>query len=202
MSEFQKFLSVVIIILWLILAAVTSARIGQKRGYNRGYSDALASIKPDTVTVIDTLREEVPVEVIKWKDKEKPVYIPVHDTTTIHDSTYIVLPREFKQYKKETYSLQISGVDPELDWIETYTKTEYITKVVPEYKNPTFMLSPALEAFVLPGSYGVGAGLELDYWIGRWEFSGGGGYSLQAKAEETVTGPYGAFKVKYNLIRK
>ena len=202
MTEFQKFLSVVVVIFSIILAAVISTRVGQKQGYKRGYDAALASIKPDTLTVIDTLREEIPVEVVKWKDREKPVYIPVHDTTTVHDSTYIVLPREFKQYKTDAYSLQVSGVDPVLDWIETYSKTEYITKVVPEYKYPTLMLSPVVDAFIFPNSYGLGAGIELDYWVGRWQISGGGGYAVESVPGSTAHGPYGKFSAKYNLIRK
>ena len=202
MSDFGKFCIAFWIVVGLFLVGGFASKIGHKNGYKQGYSDALASIKPDTVTVVDTIREETPVEVVKWKEKEKPVYIAVHDTTTIHDSTYIVLPREFKQYRTEAYSLQISGVDPSLDWVETYNQTEYITKVVPEYKYPTFILSPTVDAYILPDSFGVGAGMELDYWANRMEFSGGIGYGVQDVPGDRLTGWYGKFSVKYNLIRK
>ena len=98
----------------------------------------------------------------------------------------------------EDYELQISGFQPNLDWIKVHQKTAYITVPVPEYKYPTFSISPTVGGFIFPQDYGVGAGLELDYWLNRWEVSGGGGYHISNNSK----GVYGEVKLKYNLIRK
>lgn len=211
MSDFAKFCAVFVFVVGIILTAGFSVKIGQKigqkRGYDQGYADAIASIKPDTVWRDTTIYEEKPVPVIEYRDTGRLVYvkIPVKDTTGHADTNIVPMPTTVKQYADtvdHSYELQISGVEPQLDWIKVHQKTAYITVPVPEYKYPTFILSPAIDAFVFPDLYGVGAGIDLDFWVGRWEFSGGGGYSVQTNPQETVTGPYGTFKVRYNLIRK
>ena len=207
MTGFQKFCAVFIAVILVILIVGVASKISHKNGYKQGYSDALASIKPDTVWRDTTIYEEKPVPEYHYRDTGRIVYIPVPvpDTTGHPDTTLIPMHPEVKHYKDpqdNAYELEISGIQPNLDWIKVNQKTAYITVPVPEYKPPTFMLSPALEAFVLPESFGAGAGLDIDYWIGRWEISGGVGYSLHTTREQTATGPYGTFKVKYNLIQK
>lgn len=198
MSDFGKFCIAFWVVVGLFLVGGFSAKISHKNGYKQGYSDALASIKPDTVTVVDTIVYEKPVEQIKWKDKL--VYVPVPDSILVekHDTTYIALQFEKKVYADSTYRAVVSGFQPELESISVYQKTAYITKVVPEYKYPTFALSPSVGGFIFPNDYGVGAGLELDFWLNRWEIEGGGGYYVSNNSR----GPYGEIKVKYNLIRK
>ena len=129
MSQFQKIALAVIAVIVLILDGVVSYKLGHHYGYKAGYS---AYHPSDTVVVIDTHTVYEPVEVVKWYEKDRPVYIPVHDTTTIHDSTYIVMPREVKQYRDSTYMAQVSGVDPALDWISVFQKTTTITQTVVE----------------------------------------------------------------------
>lgn len=121
------------VIFALIALAVISLSVfcGWKFGHKAGYSEGYSALHPsDTVVVIDTHTIYQPVEVVKWYEKDRPVYIAVHDTTTINDTTFVVLPREVKQYQDSTYFAQVSGVDPSLDLIKVYQKTQTITNYV------------------------------------------------------------------------
>lgn len=88
----------------------------------------VANIKSiDTVVVRDTLRIEVPVEKIKYRD------IKVVDTLylqTPQDTT--PLPIEEKVYEDSISTIQISGYKPQIDKIEYHIpqKTVYVDKVV------------------------------------------------------------------------
>lgn len=79
-----------------------------------------------------------PVEVVKWKDKEVPVYIPVRDTIVKDSIVYVAVEREVKQYKDSTYEAQVSGVDPRLDWIKVFEKTVTTTIVEKDTRRWTF----------------------------------------------------------------
>ena len=185
---------------WFIVAALVAASIflafSNRREYDRGYKDALASIKPDTEYVEKEIYTDKPVPVTEYKDTGRVVEILIHDTT------YVYLPREVRQFadpNKEIYELQVSGIDPTLDWIKVKQKTAYINVPVPEYKYPTFALSPAISANLFPGSFGIGGGLDVDYWYKRWQFSAEGGYAVNF-TNTMNTGFYAKGTVKYNLI--
>lgn len=187
---------------WFIVAALVAASIflastiSGDRNYRRGYDDALASIKPDTEYVEKLIYIDKPVPVVQYRDTGRVVEVQVHDTTILY------LPAEVKQYSdpaKKLYELQISGIQPSLDWIKVYERTAYINVPVPEYKYPTFALSPAIGANLFPGSFGIGGGLDVDYWYKRWQFSAEGGYAVNF-TNTMNTGFYAKGTVKYNLI--
>lgn len=192
---------------WFIVAALVAASIflaftiHGERCYHRGYDDALASIKPDTVYIDNTIHYDKPEPDTVYRDTGRVVYVPVivKDSTGHVDTTNVPMHPEVKQYGDSTYRAQVSGIDPNLDWIEVYQRTFYITKVVPEYKYPTFALSPAISANLFPGSFGIGGGLDVDYWYKRWQFSAEGGYAVNF-TNTMNTGFYAKGTVKYNLI--
>lgn len=133
MTDFEKFCYAFLVVCGFSLAIGFSWRIAEKRGYRKGYDAALSlPHKADTVWRDTTIYKEHLVEVVKWKEREKTVLVPVHDSTlvTIHDTTYVALEREFKRYSDEDYEAQVSGVDPTLDWIKINQKTAYITNTV------------------------------------------------------------------------
>lgn len=87
-----------------------------------------ANIKSiDTVVVRDTLKIEIPIEKIKYKDRKviDTLYLP-----TPQDST--LLPIEEKVYQDSISTIQISGYKPKIDKIEYHIpqKTVYVDKVV------------------------------------------------------------------------
>lgn len=88
----------------------------------------VANIKSiDTVVVRDTLRIEVPVEKIKYRDRKvvDTLYLPTPQDTT-------PLPIEEKVYEDSISTIQISGIQPQIDKIEYHIpqKTVYVDKVV------------------------------------------------------------------------
>lgn len=202
--DFKRILAIIALAAGIVLVAVFSWKIGGNRGYSAGYSDALASIKPDTVYIDNTIHYDKPEPDTVYRDTGRVVYVPVivKDSTGHADTTAVPMHPEIKQYEDSTYRAQVSGIQPNLDWIEVYQRTFYITKVVPEYKYPTFALSPTIDAFVLPGHFSLGGGLALDYWKGRWQFSAEAGYGLHSDLQTISPGWYGKGSVKYNLIRK
>ena len=86
----------------------------------------------DTVTITDTHFVEKPVPVYV-KSKPDTVYIESIDSN-------VVLNMEEKVYEDSTYKLKISGFKPQLEWIETYNNTVYITteKTVETVKKQRF----------------------------------------------------------------
>lgn len=121
-----------ILALLLCVGSYIGGRVhGRKIGYNAGYSAGFLAPHPsDTINRTDTLFIDRPVPVVEYVDRERPVYIAVHDTTRINDTTFVVLPREVKTYEDSTYRAQVSGVQPALDWIEVYQRTQTITQYI------------------------------------------------------------------------
>lgn len=119
----------------LICAAVGAAFvIWTAAAFSLGRRCALKAPKPavtektDTLVVRDTLRVLGPV--FMTARVERPQLFPVTDTVRIQDTLYVALDREVREYPGEDYKAQVSGVDPRLDWIEVYPKTQFITKEV------------------------------------------------------------------------
>lgn len=132
MTQYQRILGIVCLAVGISLVVSFAARIGHKRGYREGWRGALASAVPDTVVVAETLRVETPVPQYVFVDREKPVFLPVHDTAlvVIRDTTYIAVEREIRGYSGNDYRAQVSGIAPALDWIEVYPKTTTIDRIV------------------------------------------------------------------------
>lgn len=197
--KLDRILDDILLAVCVIAVAVFSWKISGNINYSAGYDDALASIKPDTEYVEKEIYIDKPVPAIEYKDTGRVVEILIHDTT------YVYLPREVRQFadpNKEIYELQVSGIDPTLDWIKVKQKTAYINVPVPEYKYPTIAISPSISAFVAPGHFSFGGGLEFDYWKDRWQFSVEGGYGIHSDFKTITPGCYGQVNCKYNLIRK
>ena len=216
MTTFEKIAFWVTAAVFLVLVGGFSYKIGGRHGYNTGYEDALASIKPDTEYVEKKIYIDKPVPVeVNPAGKEMYPVGTVAELKRVIDSLASVKPDtafiyypvqlESKIYKDEadgTYVAQVSGWHPNLDWIQINQKIEYITKPVPEYKYPTFMLSPSVHAQALPGSFYFGAGVEIDYWKNRWQMTVEAGYDAGFVVGEFTHGINVKVGAKYNLIRQ
>jgi hypothetical protein len=89
--------------------------------------------KTDTFIHIDTIRDSIPYPVYETMIQTVPELFPVYITLggdTVRDSVYIPVPITQKEYKTDDYKLSISGYKPNLDYIEVYRRTEYITKTI------------------------------------------------------------------------
>lgn len=91
------------------------------------------SEKTDTLIIRDTIiiRDTVTIKQPKPATSEKrdSMLAPVGDTVVIHDTTYLVLPRETKTYGDERYTAVVSGYNPSLDRLEIYLENQVVTKV-------------------------------------------------------------------------
>lgn len=95
-----------------------------------------ANIKSiDTVVVRDTLRIEVPVEKIKYRDR---IVIDTLYLQTPQDTS--ALPIEQKHYQDSISDIYISGYQPQIDSIQYHIpyKTVYVDKVVEVEKPKSF----------------------------------------------------------------
>ena len=159
MTDFQKFCLAFIAVVGIFLVGVFAFKFGRKEGYSRGYSDACAQAHTDTVTRVDTVIRDHPVPVTVWKDRL--VYVPVPDSILVekHDTTYIALQFEKKEYADSTYRAVVSGFQPSLDWIEVYQKTQIITKTIPDTRRWTFGLTAGPSVVWNPNGLHAGVGL-------------------------------------------
>lgn len=117
--------AIICVLSGFLLAMVFFIILDNKTSQNASKGANIKSI--DTVVVRDTLRIEVPVEKIKYRD------IKVVDTLylqTPQDTT--PLPIEEKVYEDSISTIQISGYKPQIDKIEYHIpqKTVYVDKVV------------------------------------------------------------------------
>lgn len=131
----------------ILIAAVIAAILGSfYLGQNRGMkiTDAWYKSHMDTTTVVqlDTNKQEAPVPDTVYLDKLKyyPVYIDseIPEPQIIYRDSihYVLMENVIKEYKTEEYFAKISGVDPNLDYIETYNKTITNTIYVPQKVTP------------------------------------------------------------------
>lgn len=91
-------------------------------------------IVKDTLVIRDTIIIKEPIEKIRWKEKDKLVYIPIVDTLIIHknDTAYIAMQEEKVEYEDKEYKAVISGIHPKLEEISVYPKNIYITETKKE----------------------------------------------------------------------
>lgn len=131
----------------ILIAAVIAAILGSfYLGQNRGMkiTDAWYKSHMDTTSVVqlDTNKQEAPVPDTVYLDKLKyyPVYIDseIPEPQIIYRDSihYVLMEKVIKEYKTEEYFAKISGVDPNLDYIETYNKTITNTIYVPQKITP------------------------------------------------------------------
>lgn len=147
-----------------LVCSLASYFAGEHKGYKRGISEL--TTKTDTVWRTDTHFVDRPVE--KWHEVEKLVYVPVNDTTLIHvhDTTYIALEREIKGYSGDNYEAQVSGIQPELDWIKVFPKTAYIKETKMIKRRWTFGVTAGPGVVwngQIHGGVGIVAGLQYNF---------------------------------------
>ena len=126
MENTKKYKDIIICVLSVVCCAMVFFIIFDNKTSQN--ASKVANIKSiDTVVVRDTLRIEVPVEKIKYRDRKvvDTLYLPTPQDTT-------PLPIEEKVYEDSISTIQISGYKPQIDKIEYHIpqKTVYVDKVV------------------------------------------------------------------------
>ena len=107
-------------------------------------------VERDTIIVRDTIREYYPQEVKRVLVRHERVEVPVIVRDTIHDTVYVNVPIEEREYKSRDYRVVIGGFNPYLKSVEVYPQTVYInaTESVTTRKRGSFMLG-------VQGGYGI-----------------------------------------------
>lgn len=81
----------------------------------------------DTLTVRDTVVFDRPVP--KYVHTVDTMLVFMKDTVMVHDTAFVVLPRERKVYEDSAYMAVVSGYRPSLDSICVYPETRVISTV-------------------------------------------------------------------------
>lgn len=124
----------------------------------------------DTLTVRDTIREIRPVYVSSTRTDT--MLVVVRDTVTRSDTVYMVLGREQRHYRGAGYEAWVSGYRPQLDSLNLFPETRYITKEITVHQKPK-----------------------------RWGIGIQVGYGMSLPQGRPVFAPYIGIGISYNLIR-
>lgn len=136
-------------ILLLVAALVAAVSVLSWRlGYRSAVAESIETPKADTLIVRDTVTVEYPVPILTTITDTLLVAYP--DIVIIHDTTFVQLPKERKEYSGKDYRAVVSGYQPSLDLIKVFPETKVVTRIisVPSRKRSHFALS-------LQAGYGI-----------------------------------------------
>lgn len=106
--------------------SVLSWRLGYRSGAAAlpGENDTTKTAK----TIRDTVTIERPVPVLATIIDT--IFIPYPDIIIIHDTTFVRLPKESKEYSGKDFRAVVSGYQPSLDLIQVFPETTTITRTI------------------------------------------------------------------------
>ena len=136
-------------ILLLVAALVAAVSVLSWRlGYRSAVAESIETPRADTLIVRDTVTVEYPVPILTTITDTLLVAYP--DIVIIHDTTFVQLPKERKEYSGKDYRAVVSGYQPSLDLIQVFPETKVVTRTisVPSRKRSHFALS-------LQAGYGI-----------------------------------------------
>lgn len=136
-------------ILLLVAALVAAVSVLTWRlGYRAAVAESIETPKADTLIIRDTVTIEHPVPILTTVIDTILVAYP--DIVIIHDTTFVQLPKERKEYSGKDYRAVVSGYQPSLDLIQVFPETKVVTRTisVPSRKRSHFALS-------LQAGYGI-----------------------------------------------
>lgn len=136
-------------ILLLVAAMVAAVSVLSWRlGYRTAVAESIETPKADTLIIRDTVTIEHPVPILTTVIDTILVAYP--DIVIIHDTTFVQLPRERKEYSGKDYRAVVSGYQPSLDLIQVFPETKVVTQTisVPSRKRSHWALS-------LQAGYGI-----------------------------------------------
>lgn len=137
---------------WILLLVaalvVTVSVLSWRLGYRSAVAEAIETPKADTLIIRDTVTVEIPVPILTTITDTLLVAYP--DIVIIHDTTFVQLPKERKEYSGKDYRAVVSGYQPSLDLIQVFPETKVVPRTisVPSRKRSHFALS-------LQAGYGI-----------------------------------------------
>ena len=132
----QYFLKIITLVLGILLLFNIVNAIGYFVNEHRNSHSSEMKVKVDTLFVYDTIFVEKPVfKKVEVIDTIR-MPVPITDTLMLHDTVFVNLPIEQRQYGDTRYTAWVSGYRPQLDSIQIYQRTEYITKEIKTVTKP------------------------------------------------------------------
>lgn len=178
----------------IIALAVIASFASYHKGYINGKNKAVETIivRVDTLTRIDTIVREKPVYFAERVIDSIPYYIHVTDTISV----LAYLPKTERIYKDSAYYARISGVEPVLEEIHVYQKTNTIHEVTYLPTEDTRKQFVELDARLVWDNV-PSAPLMLNYGrkMGLFEAYAGGGYDVMQHSPVVQVG--GRLKFKF-----
>nr|DAE61723.1 MAG TPA: hypothetical protein [Caudoviricetes sp.] len=113
-------------VIFLLIGLAVSFFVGY---WTRGTCVINAQVQSDTIIVIDTIRDSVPVPVREVVTKY--IQVPADTITKYVKGDTVVLPVIQKEYLTSDYRAWVSGYNTALDSIDVFPQTVYITKKIP-----------------------------------------------------------------------
>lgn len=119
---------------WVLLLVAALVVAVSVLSWRLGYRAAVAepvetpATPPDTLIVKDTVTIECPVPILTTIIDTFLVAYP--DIIIIHDTTFVQLPKERKEYSGKDFRAVVSGFQPSLDLIQVFPETKIITKTI------------------------------------------------------------------------
>ena len=132
----QYFLKIITLVFAVLLLFNIVNAVGYFVNEHRNAHTDEMKVKVDTLFVHDTIFVEKPV--IKKVEIIDTLLLPVPitDTLMLYDTVLVHLPIEQRQYSDPRYTAWVSGYRPQLDSIQIYQRTEYITKEIKTVAKP------------------------------------------------------------------
>lgn len=158
----KKYLPYILLITFFLACCAVTYFYGYHRGWDAAYTPVNERV--DTLVIRDTITRLEPQEIVTYKDRI--VYVPVTDTLSIHDTTYVALQSEVKVYQDEDYRAVVSGIYPKLEEISVYPKTTVITdtKIVRKRWGLGVTVGPGvMYNGKIHGGVGIVAGLQYQF---------------------------------------
>ncbi len=132
-------------VLALVAALMSTVSVLSWRlGYRTAVAEPVEAPKADTLIVRDTVTIECPVPILTTIIDTFLVAYP--DIIIIHDTTFVQLPKERKEYSGKDFHAVVSGYRPSLDLIQVFPETKTITKTISAPSRERSHWSIALQA--------------------------------------------------------
>ena len=132
----QYFLKIITLVLGILLLFNIVNGVGTVVNEYKNSKHPNVEVQIDTTIIHDTIIVEKPI--LQKVAMTDTLRLPVlaRDTLMLHDTVFVTLPIEQRQYGDPRYTAWVSGYRPQLDSIQIYQRTEYITKEINPHKKP------------------------------------------------------------------
>ena len=177
----------------LLALAIGAVFFAYRKGRVKGRSEAVETIITvrDTLTITDTITAVKPVYLTERVVDSIPYYIHVADTISV----LAYLPRTERTYKDSSYFVRIAGVEPTLEEISVFQKTNYIHEVTYIPQKDTRKEFVELDAkFLWDKVPTAPVTLNIGHFYGPLAVYAGGGYDFLQKAPIAQVGTRLQFK--------